>query len=642
VSHFNPTTEQLRAIELFSTGRSIAIEAGAGAGKTSTLKLIAESTERQGQYVAFNKAIVTEAGAKMPSNITCTTAHALAYRGIITNGGADGRKFGNRLRNSARMKSLDIANRLGISPINVTITNEDGSTERKTLGSPYLAGLVMRSVTRFCQSADAQPDAKHMPYIEGIDIPPGARGNNNAVARELVPAMRAAWADISNPHGSLPFKHEHYLKLYQLSNPRIGKDFILFDEAQDANPVMVAIVAAQEQAQLVWVGDSQQQIYTFTGAVNALGSVPSDDRAFLTQSFRFGPAIAEVANRILDTLNAELNIIGTPEIDSRVCTIENPNVILSRTNAAAITALFAARAQGKTVHLVGGGKDIIAFARAAQALMSGRRTEHPELACFESWSEVVEYVEQDEQGGDLKLMVGIIERFGVGQIIDALDRMPREDAADLVVSTAHKAKGREWDRVQLAGDFPEEPQGEELRLLYVAVTRARFQLDIDAVSFLNDEEGDDVESPTDAQIGRCPHGALIGFCTHEDCAAPTPVDVDALMRLDGVKSAGRMIADTYAEQLRSTMPVYQQQLDEEEFDFRIRDEWDNGEFMTGATVDLIERGKVVHTEEFVASSEDDCGESAYGNGRANHASTQARSYAWAWIDSQRESAGASL
>lgn len=37
------------------------------------------------------------------------------------------------------------------------------------------------------------------------------------------------------------------------------------------------------------------------------------------------------------------------------------------------------------------------------------------------------------------------------------------------------------------------------------------------------------------------------------------------------------------------------------YSFRIRDEFDNGEFMTGATVDLIERGRVVHTETFTAS-----------------------------------------
>jgi MoxR-like ATPase len=41
---FAPTDEQQEALRLFATGKSLAIEAGAGAGKTSTLKLLAEST----------------------------------------------------------------------------------------------------------------------------------------------------------------------------------------------------------------------------------------------------------------------------------------------------------------------------------------------------------------------------------------------------------------------------------------------------------------------------------------------------------------------------------------------------------------------------------------------------------------------
>ena len=51
---------------------------------------------------------------------------------------------------------------------------------------------------------------------------------------------------------------------------------MLFDEAQDANPVIAAIVAAQEHAQLVYVGDSQQQIYEFTGARNAIENIKAE------------------------------------------------------------------------------------------------------------------------------------------------------------------------------------------------------------------------------------------------------------------------------------------------------------------------------------------------------------------------------
>jgi hypothetical protein len=475
----NPTPEQISARDLFASGESLAIEAGAGTGKTSTLKLLAESTDRRGQYIAFNKAIVVEAGEKMPGTVNCSTAHSLAFRSV-------GKRYAHRL-NSPRMKSLDIANRLGIDPL--AITSFDNS--RKVLARGYLAGLVMRSVTRFCQTADEEPTWRHVPWVEGIDAPRGERNgsreNNTAVAKWIEPAIKRAWRDLLDPTGSLPYRHDHYLKAFQLDNPRIGADYILFDEAQDANPVMVAIVAAQHHAQLVWVGDSQQQIYSFTGAVNALAGVPADHRTFLTQSFRFGPAIADVANRVLGMLpDAELRLLGTDTIDSVVGPVAEPDVILTRTNATAVRAVLGAQKAGTRVHLVGGGSEIVAFARAAERLMNGEQVEHPDLACFESWNEVRDYVNQDAQGADLRLMTKLVDDFGVPTILEALDHMTPEARATLIVSTAHKAKGREWNAVKLADDFPEQATGdEELRLLYVAVTRARRELDITAVTLLD-------------------------------------------------------------------------------------------------------------------------------------------------------------
>ena len=73
--------------------------------------------------------------------------------------------------------------------------------------------------------------------------------------------------------------------------------------------------------------------------------------------------------------------------------------------------------------------------------------------------------------------------------------VPHPAAADRVLSTAHKAKGLEWPRVRLGADFPgleelhaaadrdgvpqltPEERDQELNLLYVAVTRARQQLE---------------------------------------------------------------------------------------------------------------------------------------------------------------------
>ncbi len=140
--------------------------------------------------------------------------------------------------------------------------------------------------------------------------------------------------------------------------------------------------------------------------------------------------------------------------------------------------------------MVGGANDVVSFARAAADLIDGRRTSHQELACFESWFEVQDYVKSDAMGDEIKLLVGLIDRFGPATIISALERMPGEKVAKVVLSTAHKSKGREWPQVRLGGDFPDDlalMADEEIRLMYVAVTRARLVLDPRLVGCLSAE-----------------------------------------------------------------------------------------------------------------------------------------------------------
>lgn len=466
-----PTAEQQLALDLFATGKALKIQAGAGTGKTTMLRMMAESTSRRGQYVAFNRAIVEESKGKFPRTVRCHTAHGLAMS-------ATSSEFKERLDKSQRLPSWELAKILRVDPFRVqTYTGEE-----RVLSANMLAGLTMRSIVKFCQSADDAPTRQHVAHVKGIDAPPGhgprSFAANDEVAAYLEPALKRAWADLRLYDGALPFAHDHYLKMWQLSRPRIYADYILFDEAQDASPVLIDVIARQEHAQLVWVGDSQQAIYEFTGAVNALANVPADNTAYLTQSFRFGQRIADVANGLLDHLHADLRLRGTETIVSTVGPVEAPKAVLTRTNAEAVRTVLETMEAGRTAHLVGGGKEITSFAKAAQRLMIPQRVEHADLACFESWAEVQRYVDEDEQGGDLKLLVNLIDEFGVETILRALDTMVPEQVADTVVSTAHKSKGRQWPTVRLGSDFAEEPDEAELRLLYVAVTRAEHRLDI--------------------------------------------------------------------------------------------------------------------------------------------------------------------
>lgn len=463
---FLPTAEQQAALDAFATGKNMVIEAGAGTGKTSTLRLLAESTDRKGIYIAYNKAIQTDAAKDFPSNVDCRTAHSLAYGAVMRM--PNGKALMNRLR-GPRVPSRQAVAILGI-PANGFQISDD-----QQIPAWYIASAAMATVQRFCNSADAEVTERHVPRQEGIE-------DHAAFASYVAPFARKAWADLTSPSGKLKFAHDHYLKLWALSNPRLNCEFVLLDEAQDANPVIAQIVQNQAHAQQIMVGDRCQAIYGWRGAIDAMTNFEVEHRLVLSQSFRFGPAVAAEANIWLDKLNAPLRLTGFEKIDSKVEPLNDPDAILCRTNAAVIEHAMSAQATGKRVAIVGGTGEIKKFVEGAADLMSGRTANHPDLIAFKSWQEVKDYAASDE-GRDLKVMVNLVNNYGVDAILAVCDASVNEDTADLIVSTAHKAKGREWNKVRIANDFKtsdedgNEVSAPEMMLLYVAVTRAKLTLD---------------------------------------------------------------------------------------------------------------------------------------------------------------------
>ena len=465
----------------------LVVGAGAGTGKTATLKMLEQVLLGNGQYTAFNTSLVEESKAKFVK-AACNTTHSLAFRAV-------GKSYQHRL-GGERMRSEQIARILGIEPISITLKdmgppddNRKPTDKVKTLQASFLAGQVLTAIKRFCQSADMQIGPEHFRYIAGIDTPTDdgkyKYENSKRVIDYLISFAIKAWADLSHVDGQLPFSHDCYVKLWQLGQgderPIIAANYILLDEAQDTAPVFLDVIRRQEHALVVLVGDSNQSIYEWRGAVDAMKAYPNAPRRMLSQSYRFGQAIADVANTILATLDEPTDLVmsGMPTIPSRVARVTEPRCYLYRTNAGAVGRVMAAISENKQPHLIGGGADVVAWCQAAVDLQGWRGTRHPELCCFDTWEEVVQYSKTDE-GADMRLMVKLVTDFGAARIRDALKNMPKEENADVVVSTAHKSKGREWDTVRLGQDFPTANKmlDPDRRLLYVAATRAKLTLDI--------------------------------------------------------------------------------------------------------------------------------------------------------------------
>ncbi|MFJ6900666.1 UvrD-helicase domain-containing protein [Streptomyces hokutonensis] len=475
--------KQAAAADAFQAGDHLALQAGAGTGKTTALALLAHATQRRGRYLAFNRVTAEDACARFPNTVQCKTAHALAYAAV-------GHRYTCRL-NAPRRPAWQTGQALGI-----TKAMRIGDCE---VTQKALSNVTLRTVARFCHTADEAITRHHVPPLRGLEH----ADLHAQLAAHIVPFARRAWADLQHPDdGAVRFEHDHYLKIWALTRPRIQTDFLLLDEAQDTNPVVEQVFLSQrEHAQLVMVGDSAQAIYHWRGAKDVMTGFDGTQLT-LSQSFRFGPLLADEANRWLHLADAPLRLTGTPDVPTELGPLTRPDAVLCRTNVGAMAHVMDLMTTGYRVALVEAEDSLRALALAARDLKDGRRTTHPELLLFPSWGELQDYAAHDPAGRDLQPLVGLVDTHGTDAILAAVAQLVPEQHAQVTVSTAHKAKGREWPRVKIADDFtppkdtdqqdaagqpvPGPIDDADARLAYVAVTRTRSRLDLGGLSWIHD------------------------------------------------------------------------------------------------------------------------------------------------------------
>ena len=455
---YTDTPEQAAVIAW--QGERLVVSAFASSGKTSTLRRFTQENPSECMlYVAYNRAIRDEAEQKFPFNVTCKTSHQLAWSTV-------GKYYRDRLVNTLHL--TDIARVLD---------------SRNWL----LARQVLNVLNRFMSSAAGHITAEHLPDPEE---------NKGPEPGQLLMAARTVWDRMSSRQADFPVTHDTYLKLFQLSKPNLGFRYttILFDEAQDANPVTSDIVLNQT-CRVVLVGDPHQQIYRFRGADNAMNApaLAEADRLWLTHSFRFGPEVAHVANRLLALKGETHRVTGLGGADRVLQVMPRTgghHAVLHRSVCGVIGTALHWSLGGKRVYWVGGMEsykiedllDLYWF-----SIDIPERMQHDRLA--REYRDYDEYRQIAEDTGDteMKQAIFILEQFfPLPDCLNTLreQRVVLESEADVTVCTAHRSKGLEWDRVRLHDDFadildpemPENRRQDEINLMYVAATRARRML----------------------------------------------------------------------------------------------------------------------------------------------------------------------
>lgn len=481
-------TEEQEAI-VRSEG-DIKINAVAGSGKTTTVIEYAGARPKHAKilYLAFNKSVKLEAAKKFIAkglhNVTVETAHSLAYKNIVFKHQYIVRPQG--------YKTYEIAEMLGLQ----------GNGEKHH--EYVIANHINKFIALFCNSDKAR--VQDVKYLETI-----GDAKAKAFVKNFYPFIETQTRKLlaKMDKGEIDITHDFYLKKFQLQNPVLSFDYILFDEGQDASPAMLDIFLKQPAVKVI-VGDTHQQIYSWRYAVNSLEKTGFENFN-LSHSFRFSTDIASLATQILlwkDTIakTALITIKGLGKSNE-----QRTKAVIGRTNLGLLLKAIEYMTEKKTVKKIYFEGNINSYTYADEGAslydvlnLQNNKPHQIKDALIKSMGsvkELEEYIEKTEDA-QLSMMLEVVKKYG-NDIYDIIKNIKQKhvenddkEKADIVFSTVHRCKGMEYDIVYLVNDFITEEKvqrqvhdlendqkkliklNEEINLLYVAVTRTKNELHI--------------------------------------------------------------------------------------------------------------------------------------------------------------------
>ena len=465
------TTEQQTIVDYISNTNKdelILVDSVAGSGKTTLLRAISDTTDEAGIYLAYNKALATEASEKFPSHIDCRTTHSLAYRAVVPSLGLKVGFF-----NARQIEE------------NILYQNKYELTE---------------DIKEFCLSR----------YLTYEEYAADNGKKNTKLANKYLTLMS---------NGKIECTHDFYLKLFHLylaqdKLDQVSYSLILLDEAGDLNEVTLEIFKLLKGKIKVAVGDIHQNIFTFNYTINCFARLKDEGTMFhLTKSFRVPDYIAGPIEKFCKKyLDPNMRFEGVKNTNTTVKT----RGYVSRTNAGLINKIIELNAQQIPYTLVRKAQDIFKLPLIVAGLKyqgkiydsaykhlqddvddwyenkNNLRVEH---------SSVQNYL-RDKYEEDLSLLqaFNLTATHGKAAIFDAYAKAKKHENSkkkhNFYLLTAHSCKGLELDEIMFAPDMNTSIQKivdmiksnsnsknsltilerEALNLYYVAATRSIVRL----------------------------------------------------------------------------------------------------------------------------------------------------------------------
>jgi superfamily I DNA/RNA helicase len=492
--------QQAAFIEWAVTGTgSCVLEAVAGSGKTTTILAAAERMRGSSAILAYNKKIAEEIKGKLAvrgvdwRKVEAGTVHSFGFRAFR-------KAFPDvKIENAKVAGIIEDYCALGLispeaAPYSGAIATIVGLAKQRALGI----------LARIDDANEYYDIIDHFDVLANEEDYPDDDLVNSIVSISIrVLKASNARTDIIDFDDMVYLPLIHRVRFWQFDN-------VFVDEAQDTNPARRAIVRAlvKKGGRVIAVGDRHQAIYGFTGAdANSLDLIAKDfnaQRLPLTVTYRCPKAVVDFAQQWVGHITAhesapdgKVSSISYEALLSLV-DLDAKSAILCRNTKPLVACAFAlirnkiaCRVEGRDI---GNGLKNLATKWSRVKTLSGLSSklddyferEKTKLLAKKAEAKLQEVEDRVET---LKIIIDECRRSGKDAVSDAtnaIDSIFGDGVTDvLTLSTIHKSKGREWQRVfwlDRKGTIPSKwarqnwQVEQEFNLAYVAATRAQVEL----------------------------------------------------------------------------------------------------------------------------------------------------------------------
>ena len=457
------TLEQQEILDSVQSDTSnVIVDAVAGSGKTYLLRRIGleQPLSTQILYLSFSRYIGHHQQTLFSNNVKISTLNAFAYEQLAL----------HKLKRKTTRLTTHFLEQHFSSCLNQIKYN-----------SPKKSWFILNTINSFCSSSEHQITTEHLP--DTIKNKPNLHDGFISAASRIFKGLLPF-------NGEHPLIHDIYYKYWHLLKaPGLEQyDLVLMDEGQDSTPLTVDIL--KKARRVILVGDQHQNIFSFRGSISAMDNL--DGKLFsLTQSFRFGDEIANLANQILKQkfrFHAQ-TVKGLLSIDSRIHRLapSTPHTRIFRTNYSLVNDALLLLSRNIKVGIIGNLDDLLSKIYSAWAIRTNNKNNVKMYAFysrFKTWRDFVNYGEQNNST-EIRNIASIINDYlgYMPRILQQVKHATQTLHAPVILVSVYRAKGLEFSNVVLADDFDpalyrSQGSDENLNLAYTAVTRTKYELEL--------------------------------------------------------------------------------------------------------------------------------------------------------------------